>query len=128
VHEECHFFAFSPISTRRRIATGLEGLGFGCSLIHASTDASSDGGSRNPIWGAPLPSLPSYSAGPAFFFARTFRPSRRRAFLLVQFDQEPDEGRSNADEVDRKFDRGLVYFWLSGFVTIELAGVNPVFE
>jgi hypothetical protein len=61
-------FALNPISTRRRIATGLEGLGFGCSLIQASTDASSDGGSRNPIWGAPLPSLPSYSAGlPRFF-------------------------------------------------------------
>jgi hypothetical protein len=42
-------FDLEPSSTKRQMASGLEGLGIGCSLIHPSTEASSDRGSRRPI-------------------------------------------------------------------------------
>jgi hypothetical protein len=44
-------FDLEPSSTKRQMASGLEGLGIGCSLIHPSTEASSDRGSRRPIFG-----------------------------------------------------------------------------
>jgi hypothetical protein len=53
-----HFFAFSPISTRRRIASGRLRSGSFCRAIHVSSVASGSSNSRTPIK-VPLPVVPT---------------------------------------------------------------------
>jgi hypothetical protein len=57
-----HFFAFSPSSTSRRMASGLDGNGCFCLAIHSSRPANI-GGCMRTTTGSPLP----VAGGPRLF-------------------------------------------------------------